>query len=161
MASDLINERVKFTRKYLNLTQAEFGKLCGGVSKAAVSQWEHGDTEPTLDSLIPLEKKKGISSDWIKFNKGEMLIDRLAKSTVQEGYATYDPTSPEGYATTVTDNQKSDREKLVDAMERVLCSTHDHDEIERLKSVFSRIDQLNKKDFHRALSLIEAVLNNV
>jgi len=86
MKVDLINERVKAARKELGLTQTEFGKLCGGVSKAAVSQWEHGDTKPTLDSLVPLERKKSISSDWILSGRGAMLLGHMSAQLAAPGF---------------------------------------------------------------------------
>jgi len=137
MDINLISSRVLTARKHLRLTQSEFGKICGGISKAAVSQWEHGDTTPTLDSLMPLERKKGISSEWILKNKGEMRLSELRG----------EPDTP-----------SSDRERLINSMEFVL--SHDHEDMARLRTVLSRLDQLDKKDFRRLVSMIELFLDN-
>lgn len=69
-----IETRIKATRSEWGLTQQEFGKLAG-VSKAAVSQWEHGVTKPERDALLSLQKKRKLSPNWVLTGHGDQYID--------------------------------------------------------------------------------------
>lgn len=69
-----VGGRIKTIRKRLGLSQEAFGKLAGGVSKSAVSQWERGDTSPQRDALMALQKKRLINPDWIITGKGEPFL---------------------------------------------------------------------------------------
>jgi transcriptional regulator with XRE-family HTH domain len=75
-------ERIKQARKRLDLTQEAFGKLAG-VSKAAVSYWESGQTKPERDALLSLKRKRGISPEWVTSGKGEMFDAITGAETIE------------------------------------------------------------------------------
>lgn len=78
-----MNERIKKLRKYLHLTQDEFGEKLG-VKKSAVSKIEKGENGVT-DQMIKLMKKEfGVNEDWLRTGEGEMFpefdrADAIAK----------------------------------------------------------------------------------
>jgi transcriptional regulator with XRE-family HTH domain len=57
-----VAEQVKGLRIKLGLSQSEFGALCGGVTKNAVSLWERGGVM-SLESRMALYTNKGV---WIE-----------------------------------------------------------------------------------------------
>ncbi|MDA5547389.1 helix-turn-helix transcriptional regulator [Yersinia massiliensis] len=58
------SERIRQARKQLKLTQESLGKKIG-VSKATLSQWESGTTEPNGKNLVNLAKELGVSVEWL------------------------------------------------------------------------------------------------
>lgn len=96
-----IADRIKEARTHFDLTQTEFGKIAGGVSKAAVSQWENGVTVPERDALRAMQKSRMLSTEWVMTGRGPMLlkesatehlsdsrrdlIDRIASADVSDG----------------------------------------------------------------------------
>lgn len=78
-----MNERIKKLRKYLHLTQDEFGEKLG-VKKSAVSKIEKGENGVT-DQMIKLMKKElGVNENWLRTGEGEMFpeftrADAIAK----------------------------------------------------------------------------------
>ena len=58
-----IGRRIRQIRGF-DLTQAEFGKLLG-VRQNSLSNYEKGQTAPTLDFLLRLKAHSGRSIDWI------------------------------------------------------------------------------------------------
>lgn len=48
-----IATRIRQLRRERGLTQEHLGELCG-ASKSAVSQWESGDTLPTLQNIMAM-----------------------------------------------------------------------------------------------------------
>jgi len=66
-------DRVRIVRKHLGISQEKLGKLAGGLTKSAVSQWEAGKTNPDWDALRALENNAGINAEWIRVGVGEML----------------------------------------------------------------------------------------
>ena len=73
-----IGERVREVRKALSLGQRELAKKIG-LSQPIISQYELGQTEVTLSFLEYLNRKHGVSSDWIIFGTGEMNIKTVKK----------------------------------------------------------------------------------
>lgn len=65
MKNETIGDRIKATRKELNISnQKGLAKLVG-VSYVAVSQWERGETEPTGGNLMLLAKALGVRAEWL------------------------------------------------------------------------------------------------
>ena len=55
-------ENLKILRKEYDLSQGKLGEAVG-VSQQCVSEWEHGNTEPTLSYLWKLADLFGVSID--------------------------------------------------------------------------------------------------
>lgn len=59
-----MSDRIKELRLQHGLTQDQLGEICN-AGKSAVSQWEKGDTKPTIDNLMALQARLGFSIDWL------------------------------------------------------------------------------------------------
>lgn len=57
-------ERIVAARKAAGLSQEELAKACG-VSRAAVAQWEGGETSPKHTNLAPAAAKLKVSVAWL------------------------------------------------------------------------------------------------
>lgn len=85
---ETIGERLKRLRtEILDISQKEMGRLAGKISKAAVSQWEHGTSSPERDALLSLQKEKNIDPEWVMTGKGEPFLGQ----GIREGQAEYSP----------------------------------------------------------------------
>jgi len=84
-------DRVKLVRKFLKVTQAQLGKLAGGLTKQAVCQWESGDTKPDRGALHALQKSRGISGDWVLEGTGQMLDASASAAGDSAPHATLSP----------------------------------------------------------------------
>lgn len=74
-----MNERIKVLRKFLKISQEEFGNRIG-ISKSAVSNMESGRYNAT-DSMIKLICKEfNINEDWLRCGEGEMILEILPTS---------------------------------------------------------------------------------
>lgn len=79
----VMNERIKELRKYLDLTQDEFGeKLC--VAKSSISNIEKGRYGVTDQMIKLMVKEFGVSENWLRTGDGEMFpefdrTDAIAK----------------------------------------------------------------------------------
>lgn len=69
-----VGERIQYHRKEMDLSQEELGQMLL-VSRQTVSQWENGQTYPTVDNLIRLRSLFGISVD--------ELLDLTAEEALQ------------------------------------------------------------------------------
>lgn len=65
-----IGARIRQLRLKNKLSQSNFGDICG-VSKGMVSQWESGQSTPTTEKLIQLQRKLNFSLDWLLLGKPE------------------------------------------------------------------------------------------
>jgi len=59
-----MGERIHARRKELKIRQMALGKMVG-VSNAAISQWERGETEPRGDNLLALARALKCSPDYL------------------------------------------------------------------------------------------------
>ncbi|MBO5033051.1 MAG: helix-turn-helix transcriptional regulator [Lachnospiraceae bacterium] len=66
-----MKERIKELRKYLDLTQDEFGNKLG-IKKSAVSKIEKGENNATDQMIKLMVKEFGVNEDWIRTGNGEM-----------------------------------------------------------------------------------------
>ncbi len=57
-------KRLKELRTEKNLSQADIGKLVN-MSKMAISHWEKGHSEPSIDQLILLARFFDVSIDYL------------------------------------------------------------------------------------------------
>ncbi len=69
------NQRILTRRKELQLTQPEIAKFIG-VTKAAVSKWEKGDSSPKGENLYSLAKILKCDVDWLLTGQGSPLPAR-------------------------------------------------------------------------------------
>lgn len=67
-----IGERIKCIRKKINLTQTEFGDRIG-IAQNTIAAYEAGRREPQEVTLKAICDKFGISYEWLKYGKGEMI----------------------------------------------------------------------------------------
>lgn len=78
-----MNTRIKELRKYLNLTQDEFGNKLG-IKKSAVSKIEKGENGVTDQMIKLMVKEFGVNENWLRTGEGEMFpefdrADAIAK----------------------------------------------------------------------------------
>ena len=66
----MIGEKIKNKRKELNLTQEYLAKELN-ISRQAVSKWEKGLSEPSMDNLVKLSEIFGVDIDYFKKDEGE------------------------------------------------------------------------------------------
>jgi transcriptional regulator with XRE-family HTH domain len=71
-----LGERIKGLRRYLKLTQREFGgKLA--KSMTMVQRWETGSSIPHDNNLIHIEQMFDVNPTWLRTGEGEMLIPKI------------------------------------------------------------------------------------
>lgn len=61
----MIGEKIKNKRKELNLTQEYLAKELN-ISRQAVSKWEKGLSDPSMDNLVKLSEIFGVDIDYFK-----------------------------------------------------------------------------------------------
>ena len=61
-----IGKRIAEARKAADMSQDDLGRACGGLSRAAVSQWEREDTTPDLNRVEQLSKVLQVSVEWLR-----------------------------------------------------------------------------------------------
>lgn len=66
----MIGEKIKNKRKELNLTQEYLAKELN-ISRQAVSKWEKGLSEPSMDNLVRLSEIFGVDIDYFRKDSGE------------------------------------------------------------------------------------------
>lgn len=66
-----MNSRLKFLRKYLKLTQPEFGKLCG-KSRDAIATYESGRVIPDDAFFKVVCLTFNVNEEWLRTGTGEM-----------------------------------------------------------------------------------------
>lgn len=66
----MIGEKIKNKRKELNFTQEYLAKELG-ISRQAVSKWEKGLSEPSMDNLVRLSEIFGVDIEYFKIDNGE------------------------------------------------------------------------------------------
>lgn len=66
-------ERIKKLRKDLNLTQQKFADRIG-TTQNVIANYESGRREPSAAAFNNICKTFGISEEWLRTGKGEMLI---------------------------------------------------------------------------------------
>ena len=69
-----MNNRIKELRKYLELSQKEFGDRIG-VKQGSVAAYESGSRIP-LDAIISsICREFGVSEHWLRTGEGSMLVE--------------------------------------------------------------------------------------
>ncbi len=70
-----MNERVKELRKYLKMSQEDFGKLLG-ITKSGVSDIESGRRKVTEQHIFMLKSQKNVNEHWLRDGTGEMFVEQ-------------------------------------------------------------------------------------
>ena len=83
-----IGEKIQYYRKQKGLSQEELGQLLT-VSRQTVSQWETGQTSPTVDNLVRLKEVLGISVDELLSSGDEVQEEALQENSPLERYETH------------------------------------------------------------------------
>ena len=83
-----IGEKIQYYRKQKGLSQEELGQLLT-VSRQTVSQWETGQTSPTVDNLVRLKEVLGISVDELLSSGDEVQEEALQENPPLERYETH------------------------------------------------------------------------
>lgn len=79
-----LSARITTARQKKGLSQEALGKVLG-VSRAAVAQWEGGQTVPAAERLIDLADKLGVRFEWLYWGREPM--EGLEPGAVPPGYA--------------------------------------------------------------------------
>ncbi|WP_158300744.1 helix-turn-helix domain-containing protein [Chromobacterium sp. ATCC 53434] len=66
-----MGQRIKMARRARKRSQDWLGAEVG-VNQSSVSQWEHGQTEPTSENLSRIADVLRISYEWLATGRGEM-----------------------------------------------------------------------------------------
>ena len=81
-----MNERITAIRKYYGLTQEEFGKQIGGLSRNYVWMIEKGDRVPSERTIRDICREYNVNYLWLTEGKGDMftttpesVVDELAE----------------------------------------------------------------------------------
>ena len=78
-----MNERIKYLRKTLDLTQQEFSDRIG-IKRGAVANYEVGRNDPT-DSVVSLICREfGVSEQWLRTGTGEMFPPRTRAQEIAD-----------------------------------------------------------------------------
>lgn len=72
----MIGEKIKNKRKELNLTQEYLAKELN-ISRQAVSKWEKGTSEPSMENLLKLSEIFGVDIKYFKKDNDEKENDSL------------------------------------------------------------------------------------
>ena len=72
----MIGEKIKKKRKELNLTQEYLAKELN-ISRQAVSKWEKGTSEPSMENLLKLSEIFGVDIKYFKKDNDEKENDSL------------------------------------------------------------------------------------
>ncbi|MBB1489076.1 LexA family protein [Oceanospirillum sediminis] len=80
----MINERIKQRRKELGLTQQDIANKLK-ITKASISLWENGSTQPKGENLFALSKVLNCSQEWLLYGKGDIKPASEIESNVAPG----------------------------------------------------------------------------
>lgn len=69
-----MNERIIELRKFLNLSQTDFGKQIG-ISKSSVSDIEIGRISISERTIISICSKFNVNEEWLKSGNGNMFLE--------------------------------------------------------------------------------------
>ena len=78
-----MNERVKELRKYLGLTQDEFGEKLG-IKKSAVSKIEKSENGVTDQMFKSICREFNVNEEWLRDGVGEMFVKRDKLQIISE-----------------------------------------------------------------------------
>lgn len=71
----LIHERFKELRKYLKMTQTEFGEQLGKTMRT-IQEYERANRAITDGVLLNLQEKFNVNIEWMRTGQGSMFLDK-------------------------------------------------------------------------------------
>lgn len=71
----LIHQRFKELRKYLKMTQTEFGEQLGKTMRT-IQEYERANRAITDGVLLNLQEKFNVNIDWMRTGQGEMFLNK-------------------------------------------------------------------------------------
>lgn len=72
-----VGRRIRQAREHAGLTQEKLAETIG-VSRTAISRWESGEIDPTIDHLIHLAQQLNVSADYLLGISGKAeILDML------------------------------------------------------------------------------------
>lgn len=78
-----MNERFKELRKFLKLSQEEFGKRIG-ITKASVSRLESGENNPSDQTVMLICNGFNVNETWLRTGEGEMFRERSMEDVLTD-----------------------------------------------------------------------------
>lgn len=87
-----MNERIKYLRKYLNITQNEIA-LKIGVTKSNISRIEKGISSVTNRIINDICREFNVNEEWLRFGTGEIFKEEtfsLDKYAKEKGATNFD-----------------------------------------------------------------------
>lgn len=78
-----MNERIMLIRKNSGLTQEEFGKRIGGLSRNYIWMLEKGDRVPSDMVILSICREFGVNEQWLKTGEGSPYIEMTRKQEVE------------------------------------------------------------------------------
>ena len=78
-----MNERFKELRKFLKLSQEEFGKRIG-ITKASVSRLESGENNPSDQTVMLICNGFNVDETWLRTGEGEMFRERSMEDALTD-----------------------------------------------------------------------------
>ena len=78
-----MNERIMLIRKNSGLTQEEFGKRIGGLSRNYIWMLEKGDRVPSDMVILSICREFRVNEQWLKTGEGSPYIEMTRKQEVE------------------------------------------------------------------------------
>lgn len=96
--------RIKELRKYLRLTQSEFGSKIG-VKGNTITNYETGLRNPSEAVILSICREFNVNEEWLRTGEGEMFIHRTRTEKITDFAADI-----------LKDEEESFRRRLVEAL---------------------------------------------
>lgn len=78
-----MQERIKTLRKYLKLTQQEFGERIG-VKANTITSYESGSRTPNNATILAICKEFNVNEDWLRTGEGAMMKELTRNQEIVE-----------------------------------------------------------------------------
>ena len=124
-------ERIQKIRTYNDMTLEEFGQKIG-VDKSSLSKIEKGKRNLTKQQLNSICIVYGVSEEWLKTGKGQMLVDRPLADELKEKIDSFIPKEEEDFrlrlVRMILAMDRQDMEKLEQYAKKYLLDVPDQEE---------------------------------
>ncbi len=115
----LIHERFKELRKYLKMTQTEFGEQLGKTMRT-IQEYERANRAITDGVLLNLQEKFNVNIDWMRTGQGSMFLSEKKE-------------------------EKENKNKRYEFLNRMLDEFSDEELAEIIKTTQAALDKKNNK----------------